>query len=67
MPAKKTAGKEITLTLAQAQALIDLYTNCERADTVYKACQSDLFRGLVMTSCKALSVTDAIQHLKAQI
>lgn len=65
MAAKKE--KEITLTAKDAQALIDLFNNIERADTVYKACQSDLFRSLVSSTYKAPAIERAIASLKAQI
>ena len=65
MATKKS--QEITLSLKDAQALIDLYNNCVTADTVYKACQSDLFRNLVTSTYKAPATADAIEHIKAQI
>ena len=65
MAAKKT--NDITLTIAEAKAILELYDNCERGDTVYKACQSDLFRNLIHGTYKAKGVADAIANLRAKV
>ena len=55
---------EITITLADAEQIMALYTNVEAADAHYQRCQSDLFREHVRASYKAALVDAAYARLK---
>ena len=69
MPGKKTseAPQTVTLTKAEASALMSLYNSVEAADAHYKTCQSELFRSHVQMCYRSPTVASAYDGLKHQL
>lgn len=57
----------IAIPRAEAEMIMDLFTNVEAADAHFQRCQSDLFRQHVQSCYRAPLVDQAYQHLKEQL
>ena len=57
----------ITIPLATAKQLLELYDNCEAADSHFKLCQSDLFREHMVSCYQAKLVQNAFAELREKI
>ena len=57
----------LSISLADAEQLLSLFTTCESADRHFHTCQSDLFRRFVCDAYKAQNVTKAFGKLKTAL
>ena len=53
----------LSITIADAEQLLELYKICESSDRHYKGCQADLFRRMVSSTYKAKAVESAFGRL----
>lgn len=60
-------GQTITLTIEQAEQILELYRNAEAADAHFKNCQSDLFRQHMQGVYRAPLVATAFQQLREAV
>ena len=56
-------GQAITLTVEQAEQILELYRNTEAADAHFKNCQSDIFRQHMRGVYQAPLVESAFKQL----
>lgn len=60
-------AKTITIDVKTAERLLELYRNCEAADSAFKTCQSVQFRNHIQSVYKAQNIESAFETLNQKL